>query len=100
MENIFDVAEKFNKYFANVGTTLADKKIIKTNPHLCKFYLQNRIQSSIFLNPTRNNEIFNIINSLKCKKSAKNNAVSSYLIKIAGNVLAPYLAYFYAFSFQ
>ena len=63
-------------------------------------YLQNRIQSSIFLNPPRSNEIFNMINFLKCKKSAKNNAVSSYFIKIAGNVLVPYFAYFYLFSFE
>ena len=99
VENVFDVVEKFNKYFANVGKMLADK-IITTNPNHCKSYLQNRIQSSIFLNPPQSNEIFNIINSLKCKKSAKNNAVPSYFIKIAGNVLAPYLAYFYALSFE
>ena len=47
VENIFDVAETFNKYFANVGKALADK-IITTNPNHCKSYLQNRIQSSIF----------------------------------------------------
>ena len=74
VENIFNVAEKF-KYFANVGKTLVDK-IITINPNRCKFNLQNRIQSSIFLNPSQSNEILNIINSLKCIKSAKNNALT------------------------
>ena len=36
------------------------------------FFLRNRIQSLIFLDPPRSNEILNIIITLKSKKMAKN----------------------------
>ena len=73
-----DIEESFNTYFVNIGKYLGDK-IPQTHPLQCKLYVKNRIQSSIFFEPPRPNEIFNIINSLKSKKSAKKHAISSIL---------------------
>ena len=78
---------------------MADK-IPQTHPLQCKIYLKNRIQSSIFFEPPRPNEIFNIINSLKSKKSAKKNAIPSYFIKVAGHVLTSYLTHFFTLAFN
>ena len=75
VENPKDIAESFKTYFVNIGKYLADK-IPQTHPLQCKIYLQNRIQSSISFEQPRPNEIFNIINSLNSKKSAKKNATS------------------------
>ena len=99
LENPMDIAESFNTYFVNIGKYLADK-IPQTHPLQCKIYLKNRIQSSIFFDPPRPNEIFNIINSLKSKKSAKKNAIPSYFIKVAGYVLTSYLTFFFALAFN
>ena len=84
-----------------VGKTLADE-ILPTPPQTCKKYLRNRIQNSFFLDAPRPNEVCNIINSLKCKKSskAKENVIPSYFIRVAGHLLAPYLNYFFTLSFD
>ena len=82
-----------------VGKTLADK-ILSTFPQTCNKYLRNRIQNSIFFDAPRPNKVYNIINFLKCKKSSKENVIPSYLIKVAGHLLAPYLIYFFAVSFD
>ena len=44
--------------------------------------------------------MFNIINSLKSKKSAKKNAIPSYFIKVAGHVLTSDLTRFFALAFN
>ena len=69
IENGFDAAETFNNYFANVGKSLLDK-IALTDPSQRKFFLRNRIQSSIILDPpkSKKNLLYIIITTLKSKK--------------------------------
>ena len=81
IENSFDIAETFHHYFMKVGKTLADK-ILPTSPQTCKKYLRNRIQDSIFFDAPRPNEVYNIINFLKCKKSSGENVIPYPLIAL------------------
>jgi len=60
------VTETFNHHFVDIGQKLAHK-IPDISISNCKMYLTNRVKNSIFLEPPRNNEIYNIINSLKSK---------------------------------
>ena len=85
IENSFDIAETLNNYFVKVGKTLADE-ILPTSVQTCKKYLRNRIRNSIFLDEPRPNEIYNIINSLKCKNSSKEKVIPSYFIRVAGHL--------------
>ena len=93
------LAGTFYNYFVKVGKTLTDK-IFPTPPQTCKKYLRNRIQDLIFFEAPRPNEIFNIINSLKCKKSSKENVKLSYFTRVTGHLPAPYLTYFFRLSFN
>ena len=83
IENSLNIAETFNNYFAKVRKTRADK-ILPTS-QTCKKYLGNPIQTSIFLDAPRLNEVY-IINSLKCKKSSKENVIPPYFITVAGHL--------------
>ena len=70
--------------------------IRKLAKNVCKIEIQN----SIFLDAPRPNEVYNIINSLKCKKSSKENVTLSYFIGVADPLLAPHLTYFFTLLFN
>ena len=57
------ISNKFNDFFINIGPTLA-----KSIPHVNKSplsYLGNRLTESIYLDPVSENEIGQLIKSLK-----------------------------------
>ena len=58
------VANRFNTFFTNIGPTLANK-IPSTNMSATNYIRQGRLKDSIFLNPTSEEEIGNIIKLLK-----------------------------------
>ena len=62
-----NVAEHFNSFFANIGPTLA-KYIPKSDRHV-EAFLGDRVTDSIFLNPVTEEELINIVDSAKDKKS-------------------------------
>ena len=56
------IADGFNNYFVNIGPTLASK--IPDNDVSQKKYLPENIKTSLFLNPTNETEIKNVISQL------------------------------------
>jgi len=58
------------------------------------------VQNSIFLDPPRTNEAFNLISSQNSKKSSKPKTIPSYFVKLAGDILAPYLSHMFSFAFD
>ena len=54
----------------------------------------------MFLAPPRRSEVFNIIHSLRLRKSSGNDNIDSYFILIACDVLTLYLTYFFHLSFE
>ena len=61
--------EKLNKHFVSIGKNLADK--IQTNDNnLFSKLLNQKVASSMFLQPPRHSKVFNIIHSLRLQKSS------------------------------
>ena len=95
----FSIAEKLNEHFVSVGKNLADKIPTNDNNSFSK-YLNQKVASSMFLQPPRHSEVFNIIHSLRLRKSSGHDNIDSYFIRIACNVLTPYLTYLFHLSFE
>ena len=93
------MAEEFNKYFGEIGKSLADK-INDLNKNAYIKYLPERLSSSLFLNPSNLNEVCNAIRSKKNTKSCGYDSISSCFLRIAANVLATPLSYLYNCSFR
>ena len=54
----------------------------------------------MFLQPPRHSEVFNIMHSLCLCKSSGHDNIDSYFIRIACDVLTPYLTYLFHLSFE
>ena len=84
-ENPDDIVNGFNDYFVNVGQEQASK-IPNSTKHFTDF-LGERCHSSLFFNPTNQEEIFKVVNSLKNKKSYGSDEISNNLLKL----IIPYI---------
>ena len=94
----FSFAEKLNEHFVSVGKNLADKIPTNDNNSFSK-YLNQKVASSMFLQPPRHSEVFNIIHFLHLRKSSGHENIDS-IIRIACDVLTPYLTYLFYLSFE
>ena len=90
------ISDKFNDYFINVGKTLA-AQISKSGPSFDK-YLPEPNPESIFLVPTNEREISNIILSIK-NSAPGHDGMSAKVIKPIIDILAPPLTYITNLSF-
>ena len=54
----------------------------------------------MFLQLPRHSKAFNIIHSLRLRKSSGHDNIDSYFIRIACDVLTPYLTYLFRLSFE
>ena len=54
----------------------------------------------MFLQPPRHTEVFNIIHSLRLRKSSAHDNIDSYFILMACDVLTPFLTYVFHLSFE
>ena len=74
------IANKFNQYFAHIGSTLADK--IPSAPHF-NSYLSNPVDSVFSFHTVTEENISHIINKLKNKVSYGHDSISNIMIKRA-----------------
>ena len=74
------IANKFNQYFAHIGSTIADK--IPAAPHF-NSYLSNPVDSVFFFHTVTEENISHIINKLKNKVSHGHDFISNIMIKRA-----------------
>ena len=84
-ENSDDIVNGFNDYFVNVEQEQA-YKIPNSAKHFTDF-LGERCHSSLFFNPTNQEEMFKVVNSLKNKKSYGSDEISNNLLKL----IIPYI---------
>ena len=54
----------------------------------------------MFLKSPRHSEVFNIIHSLRLRKSSGHDDIDLYFIRLACDVLTPHLTYFFHLSFE
>ena len=83
------ICDYFNKQFATIGINLANQ--IKTDLNKFKSFLSNRVSSSAAFDSPTATEIYNTIFSLKTKLNPELD-ILLYFLKIAANILSPFLA--------
>lgn len=84
-----DVANEFNKYFTNIGTTL-DGEIPPGNVSPLH-YMSHQSIESFFASPTCGDEIIKLINNMESKSTVL-TALPIFLFKIIAHQIAPILA--------
>ena len=90
------VANGFNTFFTNIGPTLANN-IPSTNLSATNYIRQGRLKDSIFLNPTSEEEIRNMIKLLKNGSSGWDE-ISAKIIKISCSPLLKPLCHIFNLS--
>lgn len=85
------VANHFNKYFTDIPKTLSSKNFNNTaNSHEFKL---NKNFPTIFIEPATENEIFNIVMSLKNSNSSGVDNISSNILKCVAQFIKAPLTY-------
>ena len=95
----FMMSETFNQQFISIGKKLADN-INNTPNSFYKFLPKREESTSIYFEPPRYNEVYNIIHSLKINKSTGHDNVDAYFIRISCDLITPYLTQLCDFSFK
>ena len=86
--NPAEIAEAFNSFFTSIGPELASK--INCNKKHFTDYLSKPNKNTMCFIPTDQHEIFEIVKSLKSKKSTGHDGISTKLLKqIILNIASP-----------
>ena len=94
--NPYDIANKFNEYFASIAET-AEKSIKYSHKHFSD-YFSNETSSTIFLQPTYKEGIANIISPLNSNKASASNSILIELFLLK-NKISKQLADLFNLSF-
>ena len=86
------IANNFNDFFTNIGTKLANKISSPDSNYVSPLKSKNQ-RNSIFLNPTNPDEIIKITKNLKTSNSSGIDNISTKLLKMIINEIAPVLSY-------
>jgi hypothetical protein len=86
LENATNIANNFNKYFAEIGEKLANE-IQYTGDKTIHTYLNKTITSKLCLKEVTKEEIILIIKSLTTKKSSGFDNLSTHIIKFISSLL-------------
>ena len=65
------------------------------DPNNFKLFLANKVDSSIFMESPRVNEMFNLINSLSLHNSVEHDNIPPYFLKVTSNIIVPGLCCFF-----
>ena len=74
------IVEEFNSFFSNIATKIKANHVQRSNEHFSSFVLEN-CQNSIFLKPTNETEIVEIVKHFKASKSTGFDGISQAVIK-------------------
>ena len=81
-----EIATEFNRYFANIGPSLAST--IQHSGKNYSSYLQNSNSKTCFFKPTDEAEITKLIKKLGSRKSAGHDGIKSDVIKMVANEIS------------
>ena len=93
-----EIANTINNFFSTIGPKLAEKH--KTNPNSHTKYLTNRINNTMYLFPTDQLEITNLIMNLNKKKPGGSDNISPKLLIAAKTSMIPLLEHLFNLSFK
>jgi len=91
------IANTLNQYFCKIGRELTDKIPHSKSNSFLK-YMRNPISSSLFFESAQPTEIFNIIKSLSKTNANGHDAIPSFFLRTAANVLAILLDFAFTFG--
>ena len=91
IRNPSQISEKYNKYFAEIGLQISNKASTN-NASNFRTYLRSSASQSIFPEPPKPNEIFDIILSLNVYKARGYDNISSFFLRLGDEVLVPILS--------
>ena len=92
-----NISNAFNKYFVNIGPTLASHiDSVKDKDH--RFFMDDRVKNSMFINPICENDVLNIVKKFKNKKSRDCEDINMTAIKRLIDVLVIPLTHIYNLS--
>ena len=88
------IADEFNKYFANVGKSIAD--LITPGSSIKSYsnsyvWSSNKAKNSIFLSPCSPPEVYNEIAKLKIKKALRTSDIETKFIKFSNPVISKFV---------
>ena len=94
----FEIANKFNNYFVNIGPNLAKKITNTSNTNFSK-YLTHNYLNSMFLDPITEFEVQNEMNNLNSNKSPGYDGLSARTIKQVSKEVSKPLAHIFNLTF-
>ena len=84
------ISKRFNSFFANIGKNMAAE--IPDQPlRICN----DSVQSSFSLYDSDPVEVFELIEKLNPKKSTINNCIPTKFLKMANDIVCPYISYLF-----
>ena len=87
------IAEEFNSFFVNPGKEMAASiQPNNSNSAECSVGGMKKITSSIFLLPSCQQEVFNIIEELKNRKARRTLDIETKFIKLANPIISFFLS--------
>ena len=92
------ISECFNKYFVQIGESIAKKAKLGNETNF-KTFLNNSINQSIVLDDPQPIEIYNIY-SLNINEASGYNNISSFFSRMGGEILAPILSLCFSRAFE
>ena len=88
VDDVGNMANIFNKYFASIGKNLAE--VIPPSTKHFSEYLGTQNSSSIFLAPTYREEILDIVSNLNNKKSPGHDDINNFILKgVISSIIDP-----------
>ena len=87
------IAEKLNRFFVKIGKEMAASiQPSDSNSAECSVGEKKKITNSIFLLPSCQQEVFNLIKELKNRKATRTSDIETKFIKLANPIISFFLS--------
>ena len=91
IENSLEIANELNKYFVQVGPKLADKLAPSEISFESYLSRDNSPSESFMINPTNNDDVFNLITSFSSSNCEDPDKIAPKLYKLCAKSISPFL---------
>ena len=98
-DDLLEISNLFKDYFTKIAHSIA-RAIDNTNDVKFTIYLKNSVPQTIVLTPPLPTEILNIIKSLNPNTGTGYDNISSFLLRLGGDVFAPKLSLYFSTALE